>query len=336
MLDVPKTVLMHNLFTDYGLSPLQLILRAALIFGIGLLALPTVASAADNSLELLPRWKKGEKLRFELIKSRQKAQGDKVTLKSTARTDVEIEVLSASKDAFTLAWTYGETRLDDPSQAKNPLTQKMANLLNGYRIVLKLDSQAGIQGVQNWQELKQRSTKLLEALSAELQAAGLDAATVAKVQAEAQSMFSSKQQIEQLGTRDAQLFFMPLGIEFEGNKPVELDDKLPNPFGGEPFPSRVRFALTAADKGLAKITWGQTVAPEEARRIMEKTLKERAERSGKPPSDADLLQAFIIEDAAEFSVEISSGWIQTFTHKRVIKTGESSQEDAVAMTRKKQ
>src|SRR5207247_977646 len=112
-------------------------------------------------------WKKGEKLRFEMVKSRQKVEGAKVTLKVTTRTDLEIEVLSASKDAFLVAWTFGETTFDDPSQAKKPLVQKMTNLLKGYRIVLELDSQAAIKGVQNWRELKEASTKMLDTLTDE-------------------------------------------------------------------------------------------------------------------------------------------------------------------------
>jgi hypothetical protein len=304
---------------------------------LGLLAAGNPVDAAENSVELLPRWKKGEKLRFEMVKSRQKTQGDKATLKTTTRTDLEIEVLSASKDAFILAWTLGETRFDNPSQAEHRLVQKVANLLKGYRIVLELDSQAAIQGVQNWKQLKEASTNLLDTLTDELKVAGIDQATVAKTRAQVASMFSTKQQIDQLGTREAQLFFMALGIEFEGGEPVEFEDKLPNPFGGEPFPSLARFALKEVDKkqGMAKVTWTQTVASEDARRIMEKTLKDLTQRLGKPVPDADRLKTFTLEDGAEFSIELSSGWIQSFTHKRVTKTEGTSQEDAITVTRKK-
>jgi len=212
----------------------------------------------------------------------------------------------------------------------------MANLLKGYRLVLELDSQAAIQGVQNWKELKELSTKLLDDLTNELKAAGVDQATTAKVRTQAASIFATKQQIEQLGTREAQLFFMPLGVEFEKGKPVEFDDKLPNPFGGESFPSRARFSLKEIDKklGVAKVTWTQTVATEEARRIMEKTLKDMAQRLGKPVPQANTLKTLTLEDSAEFSVELASGWIKAFTHKRVTKTEGTLQEDSLTITRK--
>jgi hypothetical protein len=67
---------------------------------------------------------------------------------------VEIEVLNVGKDGFTVAWTWGETKLDDPVQAANPMARKLSNLIQDQRIVLELDSQAGIKGVQNWKELQ--------------------------------------------------------------------------------------------------------------------------------------------------------------------------------------
>lgn len=60
--------------------------RLALILGFVLLALINVGAAED--FELLPHWKKGESLRFEIIRSREKAQPDKVMLKTTNQDDV--------------------------------------------------------------------------------------------------------------------------------------------------------------------------------------------------------------------------------------------------------
>src|SRR5688572_16838387 len=151
--------------------------RFAAILAFVLLAVGTVASAAVDSFELHPRWKKGERVRFEMTKSREKARLDKLIFKTTTRTEVEVEVLTATEDAFVLAWTLGETKFDDTNETQNVLVQKMANLLKGHRMVLELDSQAGIQSVQNWRELKAASTKRLEILSTELKAAGIDPAT---------------------------------------------------------------------------------------------------------------------------------------------------------------
>jgi hypothetical protein len=186
--------------------------------------------------------------------------------------------------------------------------------------------------------MKESTTKLLDTLADELKASGLDQATVTKLRAQVGAAYSSKEQIEQYCTREAQLLFMPLGFEFEGEKAVEFEDQLPNPFGGEAFPSHARLALKEVDKkaGVAKLSWSLTVAPKDARRIMERTLKDLAERLGKPVADAEVLQTFTIEDTAEFTIESSTGWARGFSHKRVTKTEGGSQEDTTAITRKKE
>jgi hypothetical protein len=303
-----------------------------------LLTVPGLADGAEDSLEVLPRWTKGEKARYEIIKTRRTAQGKSITRKTTTRTALEIEVLSANDDGYVLAWTLGATRFDDPKQAKDPLIRRMGNLLKHKRIILELDSQAAIIGVQNWRELKESSAKMLDVLTEELNAAELDQGTIAKMRSQVASMFATKQQVEQLCTREAQMFFMPLGIELAPSEPFEYEDRLPNAFGGEPFPSRAQFALKAVDRatGRANITWTQTIPPDDARRIMEETLRNLARRLGKPVPDEEQLKNLVIADTAEFVLEVSTGWIYSLTHERSTKTEGTSQEDVVTITRKTQ
>ena len=299
---------------------------------------PVFAEETDDPVEVLPHWQKGDKARYQIIKSRRRAQGKSVTLNSKTRTELEIEVLSTENDGFVLAWTLGQTQFDDPKQAKNPLIQQMSNLLKDQRIILELDSQAAITGVQNWKDLKKSSAKILNVITAELKAAGLDEATIEKMREQIAFMFATKQQVEQMCTREAQIFFMALGVELSPSEPLEFKDVLPNPFGGEPFPSRAQFALKTVDRESDRviITWKQTIPPDDARRIMEKTMRKMAERLGKPAPDEELLKSFSIEDSAEFVLEASTGWINSVTHKRTTKSDGTSQEDVITIKRKKE
>lgn len=308
-------------------------LSVAVSLGFFGLAVSGISAGAQDSVELLPHWKAGDTVRYDVVKSRQRTQGDQVTLKATTRTDLEVEVMSAGTDAAVLSWTWGETKFDDPRQAENPVARTMTNLTKGQRIVLEVNSRGAIQGVRNWEALKDTSVKVLEVLTNELIAAGVDQATVAKTRAQVGAMFANKEQIEQLVTRDAQLFFLLLGRPLNKREPVEFETQLPNPLGGESFPSRVRFALKNIDGklGIANVAVTQTVGPEDARRIMEKTLNDAGQRSGNPGADAP--KAMTIEATADYNVERSSGWVRNFTHTRVTKFGAASQEDVVTVTR---
>jgi len=304
---------------------------------IGLILAVSPVYAAEEIIKLLPHWKKGEKIHFEKVKSRQRMQEDKVTLKSTNRTDLGIEVLSVSDRNYVLAFTYGEARFDDPTQAENPIVKKITNLFKGYQIILELDSNAKILGVQNWKELKEMSTKLLDTLSGEMKSAGLDQATVSRICTQVASMYATKQQIDQFYTQEAQLLFFALGVEFKNDKPFQFEDSLPSPLGGEPIPSRASFTLKEVDKniGVAKVMFTQTIDSENAKRVVNKALKDLSQNISKPAPDSEMIKSLTIEDSAEFNFAISSGWVQFLKHRRFYRIDNASQEDIITITRKK-
>ncbi len=121
-------------------------------------------------------------------------------------------------------------------------------------------------------------------------------------------------------------------------KPTEYEDQLPNPFGGEPFPSRATFSLKEAERkaGRAIIEWTQKLDPEKSTPIIEKTLQDMAARLGRRLPDGELRESISMEDKAEFVVDLSSGWLDRMTHTRTVKSGEVVQEDNLTIERKRE
>ena len=117
---------------------------------------------------------------------------------------------------------------------------------------------------------------------------------------------------------------------------MEYEDMSPNPFGGEPFLCLARFELKEVNKklGVVKISWSQKVNPEDAQRIMDKPLKHITGQMGKPVPKSEALKLLPLEDSADFSFDLNTGWIQTVSHKRITKSEGNSQEDSVTSTRK--
>ena len=207
------------------------IIAAALVF----LVMPSEHVAADE-IELLPRWKKDEKLIFEMVKTREDSKDGKTTLKVSTRTELEVEVVKVSKDGYVLRWVTGETKFDDPKFAADPFVRRISNLLQGNQVILEMDSRGSLKGVQNWKEVKETSVKVLDVAMEEMQKAGFDKAMIAKIRAQTVSMVTTKEQVEQLCTREAELLFAVLGQSYAISKPNEFDGVLPNALGGEPFP----------------------------------------------------------------------------------------------------
>ncbi|HEV7730641.1 MAG TPA: hypothetical protein VGR62_00700 [Candidatus Binatia bacterium] len=309
---------------------------AAVVLGLLALVVPVRVRAADDTVSVTPHWKKGEKFQYEKIKTREMADGDRVIQNMTARSVLEVEVVSTGADATVLAWTAGEARFDDPEQAANPLVQRLGNMLKNARALLELDEDWRITGVKNWKALQQTSFKGRDALVEEVRDSGAEKELVDQIAAQVTSMIDTKEKVEDLvGGGEAQLFLLPLGLSLPESEPLVMDGALPNVLGGQPIPARAKFEIKSYDRtsGRATIVYTQTVDPKDAQRIMEETAKDIAEKTGRPGPDPKEFAGMVFEDRAEYVVDIPSGWVQEFTHHRTMKSGARRQQDTVTIRR---
>ncbi len=297
---------------------------------------PCVQSAEKNvaPIEIRPSWKTGDIRSYERIKTRRQIVSGKETTKKSGRSIVDVKIAEASQKGYIVRWSYGQTRVDDPEAAQNPLARAMMNIINSMKIMLELDKNSAITGVQNWKELKTTAAAMGKAFTENPEAKGLDQATADRLRTMVTSMYSSKEQIEQAFTHEPQLFFFPLGRTYELGKSHEYDDHLPNPLGGEPLPCQGRVSLKSYNKatGRALVTWTQTVDPEVAQKVILETLKTMGKQLGRTaPPNPDEFKNFSVADHAEFIVDAKSGWLEEFSHTHVVKTGNSTREDILEM-----
>jgi hypothetical protein len=131
------------------------------------------------------------------------------------------------------------------------------------------------------------------------------------------------------------MFFLVLGgsYDLEAN---EYEDRLPNPFGGEAFPSKAAFRLlgTRPSENLAVVEWTQKLDPVATRRIMDVIIRNLASRSGGNAPDQEMLKDFAIDDLATALVDLDSGWPDSVIHRRTSRTGGASQTDTIQFERK--
>ncbi len=305
-----------------------------LLICLPLLGLVDVQS---HSIEVLPHWKKGEAVRLEITRARVKSADGKSTITGKTHTDFTIEVLSVNDDGYLVGWTAGKTTFDTLSQAEHSFLGQVVNLMSGRQIILEIDSHGAIRGVKNWKELKSAALKSLDALATteNLQKEKPDKALMSSLRAQWESMLGTKAQVEELCTREAQIYFMVLGREYTDNNSYEYEDLLPNPLGGEAFPTHARMALKTFDKqaGQAVITWSQTADSKQVARILESMMKEMSARLGGKPLEGEFPKAISMEDHAEIVVDAATGWVRTLTHTRSINFGVRAQVDATSIIR---
>ena len=316
-------------------------MRAAIVRStiLVLISLPLLGliDVPNHSIEVLPHWKKGETFRLEVTRARVKSADGKSTITGKTHTDFTIEVLSANDDGYHVGWTAGETKFDSPSQAEHSFLGQVVNLMNGLQIILEIDSHGAIRGVQNWKELRATALKVLDALATteDLQKEKPDKALMSSLRAQWESMLGTKEQVEELCAREAQVYFKVLGRGYARNEPFQYEDLLPNPLGGDAFPTHARMVLKTFDNqaGQAVITWSQTADPTQVARILESMLKEIRARLGKKPVDGEFPNSISMQDDAEIVVDVTTGWVKTLKHARSVNFGARAQVDTTSMIR---
>jgi hypothetical protein len=150
-----------------------------------------------------------------------------------------------------------------------------------------------------------------------------------------ESMLGTKEQVEELCTREAQVYFKVLGKQYTHNDPFEYEDLFPNPLGGEAFPTHAKMALKTFDKqaGRAVITWSQTADPSQVARIIDSMIKEMRVRLGREPLEGELPPAISMEDHAEIVADVTTGWVKTLKHARSVNFGTHAQVDTTSIIR---
>jgi hypothetical protein len=289
-----------------------------------------------DEIAIPPRWKVGDERRYERVKTRRKTQGGKETFRLSARAPIDVRVVEAGEKGYLVRWRIGETTPDDLRQAADPTLRAMNRLVEGLEVDIELDDEATITGVRNWAEMKATATKILEIVVKAGGTSGEAAKAMEALRPTLEAMFATKESVEQIFTKEPQVFFLPIGRTYPGiGKPIEYDDKLPNPLGGPPFPCKGKFTLTSYDvaKGRAVVTWEQIPDPREAARIILDTLKAISERLGQKPPNSDEAVSLTIEDHAELVIDTNTGWVEQFTYTRSVTNQGNSQEDILSMTR---
>lgn len=299
--------------------------------------LPARSEPIPQQVTVVPHWTKGDRFNLVLTRTREKAVDGQSTRSGKTETHVTLEVLKVDKDGYLVGWTAGDTTFDVPT-ASESLLRQIVGLMKGLRIVLEINQQGTITGVQNWSELKRETVKVLDDLLAKTRKVpqqSSDYTTLSHLREQWESLLGTKEQIERLCTRDAQMYFLALGRAYSSEKPYEYEDRLPNPLGGEPFPARARIALTAFNEQSkqAGLTWTHIADPQQAARIVQSMIKDLASKRGKSAPDGIVAQPIAIDDTADITVDVRTGWITTLTRNQSIQLGTRIQTDRTSIVK---
>lgn len=321
-----------NNFLRAGLLATALACGTAPIASLAATDPGTVLTAAQT---LAPHWKAGDKLAYRLTKTRTKTKDGNLVQRITSTTPMTLDVAEAGPQGYVLNLRYGETTFEDPKMNADPFLRQMTDLAKGQIFVVELSPEGAIRRIRNWQDIQHLMSQTVEKLRVFMRDQGMPAADVDKITGQVASVFTTEAQIRQTGTKELQMLLIPLGRTYRPGAPFEYASQLPNVLGGEPIPAKGSFTMApqAPAKGQVRLDWQQAVEPEAFQRIMKSALENMAQKLGKPMPPDTNLNAMMVRDQGQFTVDVATGWAASATHIRTSGAESQSQVETTSLVR---
>jgi hypothetical protein len=258
----------------------------------------------ERAVDLEPRWRVGDHVEYTLKKSGVVTTGGVVRLHTTNTTPVRIDVLQAGPDGFVIGWTMGSTHFDDAATAAmGPLERKMAGVMVGQQLKLRIARSGEIQAVDNWEAIRDLGDAMAAEVSTSLRQAGVDGLKASQASQQIRAMFSTEQSVRLASTREAQLLLLSLGHTYRRMRPTQFEVVVPNPMGSGWAPVVRRFELRRAD-ATASLQWTQSSAVARSS-ATEDRLKDEARKQAEPDLGPRV--------SGDCVVDIETGWPSSVT-----------------------
>lgn len=284
------------------------------------------AGAAGVSLPCA--FEPGAKVGYRVERAREDVRGGRTT-GGRGAYDVDVEVTGREAGGYLLRWRQGAaavgstTPLPPAAQAE---IDAVVGAAEGLELAIRTDAKMTPRSLANETEVRAVFEATLERLQA------LDGAP-SEARDATRRLLATPGTLAALALREPQLLFMLACAELEGDR-VEYADRLPNPFGGAPLPSRAVVTVLsqggAAADAPARLRFAQTLDPVAVRTFLEDFAR-RAAPGREPPPGA--VPSFAIDDEATVEVDTADGWPTRVDWSRRVTAGEARRTDSLTFTR---
>ncbi|HVW61226.1 MAG TPA: hypothetical protein VHC48_14345 [Puia sp.] len=244
----------------------------------------------DSSANCVTNWKVGETKTYSII--HEKSTIDESGNNAPFRFEYQalISVLDATPYTYTIKWVF---QLPDEYKTMHPRFAESLPVFDGMQMIFTTSEMGTFLELVNWEEVRDTYIRQME-ISLPKKMDSTAKATLAATK----KMFDSKQTVESTLIKEIQLFHLPYGYQFTTTE-AGADTKLPNPFGGKPFPARQTYRLTDLDKAKDSFTL---------------VFQLKIDKG----SLHNMGTSYDLQDYTEYRFINSSGWISRLFYKRTV------------------
>lgn len=270
---------------------------------------PPTKPATDAKPVPLPHdWAVGTRYHLEHTRTREEFHAGTASATSSTITPIDVVVLARRADGYTVRWTFGKPNATTPRELPAPVADAVVGLVTGLAMDMFTDTTGSVTGLVDLAAMEDHFAKATQTAVAALR--GSKSATEEQLAA----IVSTTNRMKGSGLEAAYLpaprsFYMPSGAALVPGVRQSYEDRLPNPFGGDPLPSVAWLELREVQRAerRAVVEWRHTIDPVKAGPILEASIRAYAKRSGQElPTEASL-SFDAIEDAATYVYDLDTG-----------------------------
>ncbi len=192
-------------------------------------------NSADATVQAIAYWEKGAKQTYTVSMKTIKLNGLDTTFRELVTYEVEILVLDATADAYTIQWVYRNMATTN----SHPMAQKIVNLNNDMRVVFRTDETGVFEEVVNWKEVRDYILKSTKVLRKSFK----DIPEMKKKVEFFNQTFSTKEAIESASIKDILQFHLFYGDQYKLGEVEEQQSKVTAFWADESFDVKHTFSL---------------------------------------------------------------------------------------------
>jgi hypothetical protein len=269
---------------------------------VALLVCVLAPAVSAQTMDIVPSLREGDEFRLQIEHSRE--DSTRPERNATATTQIQVRVVSVTKEGTTLEWQPGTASIDKSAPITDPLVVAANEAVGNVVLRIALSPDGDVTGLVNQKDVL---AKLQPAIDVVVR--GLIERVAPEQRAAVQSAMAkvlSPQILIASVMRDVETYFALGGASLDVGEGVEISVEQPNPFGGTALPATlwVKGDSATAD-GLVVLT--RTNYDKD---LLTKLTKDLLSQAGAPPMRPEELAAMpSIEmvDEARFVIDRQFG-----------------------------
>lgn len=257
-------------------------LLATLVLSLFISTTYAQSETDTTKIAFIAYWSVGDSYDFKVTKVKKNWKNKKQTKNDSSQYVANFKVIDSTPDFYKVQWSYTNelvSSLNEKVDEHYGGEQALDSILNEYEvmnIVYKTDEFGEFLGIENWQEISDLMSGLFAQVKKSLRNKNPENyKKVEQVLDPIIDIYSSKEGIEQLVTKELQYFHFPLGAEFDVDKPVKFEQEFPNMLGGKPITGNAVLTIDSVDfeNYFCILKEEVIVNPEETKAVVNKFMK---------------------------------------------------------------